>query len=99
MGIDDSKPISTLVAPSSNKKLVSKIPVVALLKIVAKTLSTVDARRLVRIAALEIVRGGLGTTTASDNAVFSKTSTIGTGLVSSRMQSTAFLTMLNDFCS
>jgi hypothetical protein len=62
---------------------------------VAKTPSMVDARRLVRTDALDILRGGLGTTTtASDNALFSETSTIGRGIVSSRMQSRVFLTIL-----
>jgi hypothetical protein len=96
MGIDESKPISTLVAPSSSKKLVSKTPPVTPLKRVAKTPSRVDARRLVRTDALDSDRGGSGTTTASDNALFSETFTTGTGIVFSRMQSVVFLTLLGN---
>src|SRR3569832_2112714 len=96
MGIDESKPISTLVAPSSNKKLVSKTPPVTPLKIVAKTPSRVAARRLVRTDALDSDRGRSGTTTASDNAMFSETSRSGTGIVFSRMRSAVLLTILGN---
>jgi hypothetical protein len=57
MGIDDSKPISTGVAPSWSKKLISNTPPVMLEKIVAKTPSIVDAFRLVLVACLEIFDG------------------------------------------
>jgi hypothetical protein len=54
MGIEDTSPISTLVAPSCSKKLLSSTPVVTQVKILAKTLSRVKAFKLERISALEI---------------------------------------------
>ena len=95
MGIDDSKPISTLVAPSSSKKLVNSTPVVTLPNNVAKTPSKVDARSVVRTDFLAMERGGVVTTT-SGKALLSETSTAERGLVSSRMRSTVVLTMLGN---
>lgn len=61
MGIEDSNPISTGVAPSFSKKLVSNTPLVVALKIAARMPSSVDAWRLVRRASLEIFCGVVGT--------------------------------------
>jgi hypothetical protein len=52
MGIEESKPISTGVAPSRSRKLTSSTPPVILEKIVANTPSRIDAVRLVRILCL-----------------------------------------------
>jgi hypothetical protein len=54
MGIEDTSPISTLVAPSCSKKLLISTPVVTQVKMLAKTLSRVKAFKLERISALEI---------------------------------------------
>jgi hypothetical protein len=95
MGIDESKPISTLVAPSSSKKFVSSTPVVTLPKNVANTPSMVDARSVVRTDFLGIARGGVDRST-SDKALLSETSMAEKDFVSSRVQSTVFLTMLGN---
>jgi hypothetical protein len=64
MGIDDNIPISTGLAPSCSKKLVSNTPLVMLRKTPAKTPSIVDALRLVRIVWVEILGCGGGFTEA-----------------------------------
>jgi hypothetical protein len=60
MGIEESIPISTGLAFSWSKKLVSNTPLVTLEKIAAKTPSMVDAFRLIRSANLEICCGSIG---------------------------------------
>lgn len=77
MGIDDSKPISTGVAPSWSKKLISNTPPVMLEKIVAKTPSIVDALRLVLVACLEIFGGVSVLMIGSDAGRSSSTSKTG----------------------
>ncbi len=62
MGIDESNPISTGLACSLSRKLVSNTPLVVAEKIVASTPSRVDACRLVRIPCLKLLfNGGAGT--------------------------------------
>jgi hypothetical protein len=52
IAIAERRPISTLLAPRSSKKLLSKTSAVIQAKIVAKTPSSVEALRLERIACL-----------------------------------------------
>jgi len=66
MGIDDSIPISTELAPSWSKKLVSNTPPVMLVKIVAKMPSIVEALRLVLTACVEIICCDSGDCTDAD---------------------------------
>ena len=64
MGIDDSIPISTGLAPSCSKKLVSNTPPVILTKTAAKMPSSVEALRLVLISCVESWCCGGGCTDA-----------------------------------
>ena len=61
IGIDESNPISIGLACSLSRKLVSNTPVVVAENTVARTPSSVEALRLLRIACMDLFCGGVGT--------------------------------------
>jgi hypothetical protein len=62
MGVEANSPICRGVASSSTRKLLSNTPPVILEKTVAKTPSSVEARRLARMSFFEIFVGSVGGT-------------------------------------